>query len=615
MNRRGVIVALDILAVALIVLAAAIVHTGGFIAHVWEIPVRFRTPARALFWLTVVVVGRLIADRHTPPFGLVQPTADSFRVHLSRGAGRRAMYVSLGMALALAVLLHDQLRHPYSVPELGDPLFSIWRIGWVNHQIVNDPAHLFDANIFYPERLTLTLSDPIILPAFTAAPLLAVGLPPVVVYNLLLFSGFLLSGIATYLLVERLTGSPHAACIAGLMYACYAYRFEHYSHLELQMTHWIPLGLIALHLFVLTGRYGYAIALALAGVAELYSSMYYGVFFLIYAAVIGVGLLAVHRPDVRRMVVPVAACAVLAGVLAVPLIRPFVEAQPAKGERSLGEIALYSAKPSDYLRANAHSAAWRDRLMPSVAERALFPGIMPLALGAVGFAPPFSAVRAVYGVGLLVAYDASLGFNGYVYPYLHRWLPPVRGLRAPARFSAIVGLTLAIFAGFGVLRVLRCCRRKAIEWAVLAVMVAAILADAWPVLALEPVWKTTPSIYERLPATGDVVIAELPVIYDPGYNVQFMYFSVWHWRPMLNGYSGFIPASYDRLTTELAEFPRDETPAVLRAHGATHVIVNCGLRYPGCDEDRALMRRSQGVRFMGDVVWEGAQVELYEIVR
>jgi hypothetical protein len=39
------------------------------------------------------------------------------------------------------------------------------------------------------------------------------------------------------------------------------------------------------------------------------------------------------------------------------------------------------------------------------------------------------------------------------------------------------------------------------------------------------------------------------------------------------------------------------------------------LRYPGCDEDRTLMRRSQGVRFMGDVVWEGARVELYEIVR
>jgi hypothetical protein len=615
MNRRLLIVTLDILAVALIVLAAAIAHTGGFIVHVWEIPVRFRTPARALFWLTVVVVGRLIADRHTPPFGLVQPTADSFRVHLSRGAGRRAMYVSLGMALALAVLLHDQLRHPYSVPDLGDPLFSIWRMAWVNHQITADPAHLFDANIFYPERLTLTLSDPIILPAFTAAPFNVLGLHPVVVYTLVLFSGFLLSGIATYLLVERLTGSPRAAFIAGLMYACYAYRFEHYSHLELQMTHWIPLGLIALHLFVLTGRSAYAIALALAGVAQLYSSMYYGVFFLIYAAVIGVGLLAVHRPDIRRMVLPVAASALVAGVLAVPLVRPFVEAQPSKGDRPLGEIASYSANHSDYLRANVHSATWRDRLLPAAPERALFPGIMPIVLGAVGFAPPFSAVRAVYSGGLLVSYDASRGFNGYLYRYLHTWLPPVRGLRVPARFSVIVGLTLSIFAGFGALRAFRSCRRKMIESVVFAAMVAAVLVDAWPVLALEPVWKAPPRIYEHLPTSKNVVLAEFPLRVDAGFNIPFMYFSLWHWRPMLNGYSGFIPASYDRLTTELAEFPRDEMPAVLRAHGATHVIVNCGLRYPGCDEDRAVMRRSKGVRLVGDVVWEGAQVELYEIVR
>jgi hypothetical protein len=112
-------------------------------------------------------------------------------------------------------LLHEQLRHLDSVPDLGDPLFSIWRVAWVAHQIVADPWHLFDANIFYPEHLTLTLSDPVLLPAMSVSPLLALGVHPTVVYNLLLMSGFWLSGVATYLLVERLTGSARERSSRG----------------------------------------------------------------------------------------------------------------------------------------------------------------------------------------------------------------------------------------------------------------------------------------------------------------------------------------------------------------------------------------------------------------
>src|SRR4029434_9264550 len=133
---------------------------------------------------------------------------------------RHAIVAALGLGAALMLLLHQQVQHLDSVPDLGDPLFSIWRVGWVNHQPLSDPRPLFDTNIFYPERLTLTFSDPIVLPALTAAPALALGIHPVVVYNLLLLSGFWVSGIAVYLLLMRLTGSARAAFVGGLVYAC-----------------------------------------------------------------------------------------------------------------------------------------------------------------------------------------------------------------------------------------------------------------------------------------------------------------------------------------------------------------------------------------------------------
>jgi hypothetical protein len=621
-TRRLIVIGLDVLAVGLAILSAAIVNAGGFVAQFPGIAISFRTPRRTLLWLGAVLIVRLILGKYIGPFGrwnaqwrrlAASIGPDPFLVSAPEGVWRRTAFASSGMALLLAILLHAQLRQPYSVPDLGDPLFSMWRIGWVAHQVVTDPAHLFDANIFYPEHLTLTFSDPMILPALTVAPLLALGMHPVIAYDVLFLSALWFSGIATYLLVERLTGSPRAAFIAGLMYACYSYRFDHYAHLELQMTQWMPLGLLALHLFLSTGRWPYAIALALAGVAQLYSSMYYAVFLLVYALAIGSGLLIIHRPPIRRLMLPMAASIAVAAVMTIPIARAFAAAQPSKGERSVDEITYFSATPADYLRAPRYSALWRDRMLPSVSERTLFPGVAPVALGVIGLAPPLGAMRLVYTAGLAVSFDGSLGLNGALYPYLHQWLAPVRGVRVPARFGAVVGLTLSILAGFGARRVLRWCRSRACAHAIFAGLIAFVMIDAWPALTLTPVWKEPPAIYELLKDTPGAVLAEMPIEVDASANTPFMYFSLWHWSPMVNGYSGFIPKSFAGLQAEIATFPGADAIAALRRRGVTHVTVNCALGYPNCDEIRELMRHSASLRLTADTQWRGRPVQLYEV--
>jgi hypothetical protein len=623
MTRRRVAATLDVLIVALAVLTATIATLDGFVLQFSDFRISLRTPSRTLLWIFVAVGVRLIIDRRSGPFGLafgspprflrLSTETDPFHVRPATGVGRRVAFAALGIGLVLAMLVQDQLQFPYSVADYGDPLFSIWRIGWVLHQFVADPAHLFDANIFYPQRLALTLSDPIILPALTAAPLAALGTHPVPVYNLLLLSGFWFSGIATYLLVERLTASPLAAFVAGLMYACYPYRFEHYGHLELQMTQWMPLGLLALHLFISTGHWRYAVALGLAGVAQLYSSMYYAVFFLLYATAIGAGLLIAHRPPMRRLLLPAAGAAVLAGLVAIPLVRAFVAAQPLKTERTTDEIRYYSATPLDYLRANQRSALWKDRLLPPEPERALFPGVAPLVLGAIGAAPPLSGIRLVYIAGLLLSLDCSFGFNGALYPLLHRAFPPVRGLRVPARFSVLVGLTLSIFAGFGVRRILGWCGSRTRKRAVVAALAALVAIDAWPALTLVPVWKEPPAIYETLRARPGVVLAEFPVDVNEAFNNPYMYFSVWHWMPMVNGYSGHIPESYTTLAPDLLEFPRGDAVAALRRRGVTHVTVNCGLYEGGCEETMTLARQSTELRMIAETRWQAGPVRLFEL--
>jgi hypothetical protein len=527
---------------------------------------------------------------------------------------RNATVAALGLGAALILLLHQQIRHLDYVPDLGDPLFSIWRIGWVNHQLFTDPRHLFDANIFYPERLTLTFSDPIVLPALTAAPALALGVHRVIVYNLLFLSGFWFSGIAMYLLVVRLTQSPRSAFIAGLVYTCALYRFDHYSHLELQMMQWMPLALLALHLFVTTRRWPYAVACALASVAQLYSSMYYAAFFLVYAAVVGVGLLVAHRPPVRQLVIPLMASGLLAALLAVPLDRAFVAAEPMKGERGLNEIAQYSAVPSDYLRVSKVNAVWGSVLRPPRGERALFPGVMPVALAAAGAAPPVSAIPLIYTAALAVSFDGSLGLHGLSYPAMYRWLSPFRGLRSPARFAALVALTLAILAGFGARRVLAWRPSRTYRDLAFATLIALVLIEAWPTLVLRPVWPEPPRVYELMKYIPNAVLAEMPMPPEDTANTLYMYFSTWHWLPSVNGYSGFVPKSYQDLRRDIALFPAAEAVDALRRRGVTHVTVNCGLGYVGCDELMEAMRRARRLRLAAATEWNGQPVQLYEVL-
>src|SRR3954454_15589890 len=87
-----------------------------------------------------------------------------------------------------------------AVPDRGDPLFSIWRMAWVRHQLAINPRHLFDANIFYPLRATLTYSDLMILPALSSSPLAWMQVHPVFAYNIMLLSAFILSVAAAYVL-------------------------------------------------------------------------------------------------------------------------------------------------------------------------------------------------------------------------------------------------------------------------------------------------------------------------------------------------------------------------------------------------------------------------------
>jgi hypothetical protein len=395
---------------------------------------------------------------------------------------------------------------------------------------------------------------------------------------------------------------------------CHPYRLEHYSHFELQMTMWMPMTLMVMIRLGETHRIRYALLAGALAAAQLYSSMYYGVYFPFYAVMVIGFLGVVWKWRWRRLIGPAAIGAAFAIGLAVPLARPYIAAQAMKGDRDTAAVEFYSADLSDFFRPHIRLATHAGHLLEdNHPERALFPGVTPLALTAVALAPPIGPVRAAFAAGLALSYDMSRGMKGVLYPTLYRTLPPIRGMRVPARFSIILGISLAVLAAFGARRLLSRWSGGARKLA-FAGIVAFAVVDLRPSLMLQPVWTDVPRIYQDIAGRPDVVLAEFPFEQNHPWvtnEIPFMYFSLWHWRQMVNGYSGFRPDAHMALIELAKDFPDPASITALRSRGVTHVTVNCEFVGDGCD---AFLKRLDRPEFelIRSADWRGKPTRLYK---
>jgi hypothetical protein len=90
--------------------------------------------------------------------------------------------------------------------------------------------------------------------------------------------------------------------------------------------------------------------------------------------------------------------------------------------------------------------------------------------------------------------------------------------------------------------------------------------------------QRAPNVYKEFgrQAPGSV-LAELP-LGEADFDLRAVYYSTAHWRPLLNGYSGYYPPHYGRLALALSDITRfpDVGLEALRGYGTTHVIVHEG---------------------------------------
>ena len=468
-----------------------------------------------------------------------------------------------------------------------DALFSMWRLSWIAHALSTSPAGLFDAPIFWPVKGTLAFSDAVLLQGLLGWPFIAAGAPALPVYNVLLLVGPWMSALGAYLLARRLTGSRASAALAGLIFGFAPYRIEHAMHLELQWSQWMPLTLWALHRTWTNGRIADGIATGVFLLLQFLSCIYYGVFLVLFLVLLTPVLWWQHRSGrVGRAILALAIGAVVVAPALVAYGTPYRRNQAELGPRGMDEIAQWSARPVSYLSAPYGNILYGELTADlGTHEARLFPGLLATTLALVALWRP-GPVATLYAWGLGWAVVLSFGTHTPVYGLVLKVLPPLEGLRAPARFAMLAVLAIAVLAAVGLERLRGVWGRHA-QWtstaAVTLVLVVVVGEYASRFGPLHP-WPTRAPMYANWLATqpsGTVLELPAPVGHAlPLHDPEWSFIATFHGHPVVNGYSGYFPKPYLDLLGAVYRFPSEESLWALRKRDVRYVVLHED-RYPG----------------------------------
>ena len=420
-----------------------------------------------------------------------------------------------------------------------DALLNGWIVSWNLEQLRNDPLHLFDANIFFPEKGALAYSENLLTASLIAAPVALVSDNPILLVNVALLAAFVFSGLATFALAFELTHDRLAAYLAGILFAFAPYRFAHLPHLQLQLAFGIPLSFVFLRFIVAgTGRVFATFGFALTAFLTFGSSVYYTVYVASAVPIVALTELRWLPKERRRSAFGrLLVGSVLAILLVMPLVLPYLDKLQSGRVRSLEAAAEFSAGLTEYLS----SFSWLHAFLPK-ANEPLFPGFVALALAAKALLTAGRERERKWcwvAVGLL-GVALSLGPSAGLFTFLYNVAAPYRALRVPSRAGVLFLLAIALLAAIGLTRL----KRPGLRWTL--VLVAALECFVAP-LGLRMEAPSYPAIYrhvETLPEPGAMVELPLPPPERFQDNAIFVYRSIFHRRQIVNGYSGFAPPSY-----------------------------------------------------------------------
>jgi hypothetical protein len=541
---------------------------------------------------------------------------------------RSAWWVAVLYGVLTLLLAYPLWLHPGShlMSPSADTELTMWALAWDTHAFTHQPLAIFDANIYYPQHLTLAYSENFIGSALLAAPVLWLTGNPVLAFNLIALASSVFCGLGAFLLARSLRVSVAGATLAGIVFAFSPPRFLRIDQLHLAPIQWIPFCLAYLVRYLDDGRpRNLRIAVAFFSLQALTSG--HGAVFLVVAII----LLAVLRL-LRGMPIAIVRRVRdfgLGGAAALaPTVLMFVPYLIVQRETGLRRALLgWSIRWSSFLASPSHVDAWVLSLFPAAqinetAGAYLFPGILPILLACAAIGWRRTSVRAaaagvtnpdggrslvftrppdtIYAALLTgIAVWLSVGSPVGIWPLVY-WLPGFNLIRVPSRFMLLAVLGLAMLAGIGFDRIAAWLVRRRSRHAeerrghafavpALAAVLGALLVAEFAAMPFGTTpYTVDPPAIDRWLATrpGSFTIAEVPLPNPADFGAwerreaQFMLHSTAHWQKTVHGYSGFRTPLHEELFARLATFPSEASIRSLTDLSVTYVVVHTDLYWP-----------------------------------
>ncbi len=204
--------------------------------------------------------------------------------------------------------------------------------------------------------------------------------------------------------------------------------------------------------------------------------------------------------------------------------------------------------------------------------------------------PTASLSQRYYLFGFVLAWLLAMGpsirlFDKKIltgpYMLLHNWIPVFQSLRAPSRLAVMMMIVLALMSGWAVADLMKKPRKawlkKAIPW-MAGILILFDYASLPLPLDTSPGLRKIPEIYKSvkaLPAGSSLIELPMPqTAVDRGQEAPLMYYSIFHRKKIVNGYSGFLPPGYTIISESMESFPSDDTFRLLRDLEVDYILIH-----------------------------------------
>ena len=503
----------------------------------------------------------------------------------------------LYIALAILSFIPQSFAPHDTVAYAGDSLESVYLVAWNVHAAFGEAA-LFEANVLHPLGSALAFTDHRLLPSLAVAPVVWATGNPVLAYNVAVLFATLLAAFGARHLARTLGLPPWPAWVAGALYAFHTYQINEAPRLHIIAHGFLPFAITELIRYLEKGERRHAFTAAglmlLQGLASNYHLLYGSLLIALVAA-----LFLIRKPasTLRRLpwlLLAAGAAALLFTPIALTYLRA-AEAHDYTRELPRGvDIAHFmSTTPTNWI----YGAIGVDVRLQQQGPH--FVGFVSLALAALAclgwlrrwgranserglLSPrvwvPGAAVLAVIFFSLALGRDVDVfGLHLGPGPYrlLYAFVPGFQLVRIPERLALLAMLFVALLAARGLALAGARAPRLALA---LGLLVPLEHVSPLPLSERVPVGDTVPTVYSFLAQTPVSAVAELPVrgeglVREETYE---MYFSAYHFRPLVGGYTAFPSLLTTVLRRFAAEFPAEVALQALTRVGVDTVVVHHG---------------------------------------